>query len=159
MFLTQNEILYAIVFLLVGFLTSFFSKNMIVILCISIVVTNILKYGTKIRMNEGFENAPDDEADTNDDDDDGFENEKKDTDSMDDKKPKKDTDHKKDGFRGKSDDKGELPGSIKDDYMALMDIQKQIVENMSKIEQPLSKAEQIVERMRSKQEKFRNKRS
>ena len=44
------------VFVLVGFLTSFFSKNMLVILVIALVVTNILKYGANVRR-EGFEDA------------------------------------------------------------------------------------------------------
>lgn len=37
----------ASIFVLIGFLTSFFSKNMIVILCIAIAFTNIIKYGAK----------------------------------------------------------------------------------------------------------------
>lgn len=43
------------VFILIGFLTSFFSKNMMIIFFIALTVTNILKYGTKIRHSEGFE--------------------------------------------------------------------------------------------------------
>ena len=39
------------VFFLTGFVTSFFSKNMMVVLCIAMVITNILKFGT---VNEGF---------------------------------------------------------------------------------------------------------
>lgn len=42
------------IFILIGFLTTFFSKNMLVILFIAVTVTNILKYGSKIRQ-EGFE--------------------------------------------------------------------------------------------------------
>lgn len=37
---------FATVFFLVGFLTSFFSKNMIVILFFALTVTNVLKYGS-----------------------------------------------------------------------------------------------------------------
>ena len=37
----------ASIFVLIGFLTSFFSKNMIVILFIAIAFTNIIKYGAK----------------------------------------------------------------------------------------------------------------
>ena len=43
-----------VVFLLTGFVSSFFSKNMMVVLCIAMAVTNILRYGTGIRLNEGF---------------------------------------------------------------------------------------------------------
>ena len=51
------------IFVLVGFLTSFFSKNMIVILCIGMAVSNILKYGTNIAnpWKEGFVDKKDDE--------------------------------------------------------------------------------------------------
>ena len=45
------------IFILIGFLTSFFSKNMMIIFFIALTVTNILKYGTKIRHSEGFEDA------------------------------------------------------------------------------------------------------
>lgn len=41
------------IFILAGFLTSFFSKNMIVIMVVAMVVSNILRLG---RNNEGFGN-------------------------------------------------------------------------------------------------------
>ena len=54
------------IFILIGFLTSFFSKNMMIIFFIALTVTNILKYGTKIRHSEGFEDADEsDEKETN----------------------------------------------------------------------------------------------
>jgi hypothetical protein len=43
------------IFLLTGFVSSFFSKNMIVILCIAMTITNVLRIGTGGRLNEGFE--------------------------------------------------------------------------------------------------------
>lgn len=46
-----EEYKYISVFFLTGFVTSFFSKNMMVVLCIAMVITNILKFGTDI---EGF---------------------------------------------------------------------------------------------------------
>jgi hypothetical protein len=45
--LQTNDYYSASIFVLIGFLTSFFSKNMIVILFISIAFTNIIKYGAK----------------------------------------------------------------------------------------------------------------
>jgi len=51
----SQEGVYSVIFILVSFLTSFFSKNMIVILCIGIVVSNVLKSGSQIRVSEGFE--------------------------------------------------------------------------------------------------------
>ena len=46
--------MYAGVLVLIGFLTSFFSKNMIVILFTSIAVTNLIRLGTEISGKEGF---------------------------------------------------------------------------------------------------------
>jgi hypothetical protein len=52
---------YVIVFMLIGFVTSFFSKNMLVILLLSVILTNILKYGSS--LNEGFEEGVDGKED------------------------------------------------------------------------------------------------
>jgi len=46
--------MYAGVMILIGFLTSFFSKNMIVILFTSIAVTNLIRFGTELSSKEGF---------------------------------------------------------------------------------------------------------
>ena len=45
---------FIVLFFLVGFLTSFFSKNMIVIMCVALAVTNIFRNGTSMRSSEGF---------------------------------------------------------------------------------------------------------
>lgn len=45
---------FIIIFILVGYLTMYFSKNMMVILIIALAVTNILRYGTSIRVSENF---------------------------------------------------------------------------------------------------------
>ena len=57
-----REFMSVAVFILSGFVTSFFSKNMMVIMCVAMVITNILKYGTDIRMQEGLKEGPADEA-------------------------------------------------------------------------------------------------
>jgi flagellar biosynthesis GTPase FlhF len=51
------------IFVLIGFLTSFFSKNMIVILFIAIAFTNIIKYGGKASV-EGMTSKDSDEKET-----------------------------------------------------------------------------------------------
>lgn len=53
--LIENNLVFVTVFILIGFLTSFFSKNMIVILTTTMVFTNILKCGISIRNTEGFD--------------------------------------------------------------------------------------------------------
>lgn len=59
-FTMQKDYTSIFLFVLVALLTSFFSKNMVVILLIGVVFTNILKYGTNIRI-EGFEDEDEDE--------------------------------------------------------------------------------------------------
>jgi len=59
--MTQQDHMSVVIMVIVGLLTSFFSKNMVVILCIALVVTNILKYGTKLRV-EGFETSEEEET-------------------------------------------------------------------------------------------------
>ena len=61
-----GEILYVVIYLLVGILASFFSKNMLVILMVAMVVTNTIKYGSKIASKEGMENNEEDEEDQED---------------------------------------------------------------------------------------------
>lgn len=51
-----GQIFYVVIYLLIGILTSFFSKNMLVILMVAMVVTNTIKYGSKIASKEGMEN-------------------------------------------------------------------------------------------------------
>jgi len=48
-------------FVLVAFITTFFSKNMIVVLCIALVVTHILKFGVR-QVSEGFDEDEDKEG-------------------------------------------------------------------------------------------------
>jgi hypothetical protein len=50
---------YIAVFILIGFITTFFSKNMLVVLLLSLILTNVLKYGST--LNEGFEEGVDEE--------------------------------------------------------------------------------------------------
>jgi len=79
--LIGGDIFHAVVFLILGFLTSFFSKNMVVILAIALAATNLIKFGLDYAK-EGMENV-DEEEDTqegleNEDDDEvqeGLENE------------------------------------------------------------------------------------
>jgi len=46
--------------ILVAFITTFFSKNMIVVLCIALVVTHVLKFGVR-QVSEGFAEGADEE--------------------------------------------------------------------------------------------------
>jgi len=56
------------VFILIGILTAFFNKNMIVVLSSALIVTNVLKYtGIEKALTEGLEN-PDEEGEGEDED-------------------------------------------------------------------------------------------
>ena len=54
--MASSDWYYLTMFFILGFLTSFFSKNIIVILCIALAATNIMKYGVKATM-EGFKES------------------------------------------------------------------------------------------------------
>lgn len=58
-YVSTNDQTYAGFMILIGFLTSFFSKNMIVIMFTAIAVTNIIRFGmeTSAQMREGFDMA------------------------------------------------------------------------------------------------------
>lgn len=51
----QKDPLIPTLFILIAFIVSFFSKNMTVILLVALCASNIIKYGTKIRVSEGME--------------------------------------------------------------------------------------------------------
>ena len=63
----QGDYFTCAVLLLVGFLTSFFSKNMVVIMVVGMAFANILKYGTKMTnpwvAHEGFKTEEEKETD------------------------------------------------------------------------------------------------
>ena len=78
------------IFFIVGFLTSFFSKNMIVIIVSAIAVSHIFAYGNK--MAEGFEDEEEDEGFADEEVEEDTKTEKKDEEKKDDEKKKKEED-------------------------------------------------------------------
>jgi hypothetical protein len=54
----QKDITSGVVFIVVGILTSFFSKNMIVILCVSMAVSHIFKLGIQEKLEGLVSSAP-----------------------------------------------------------------------------------------------------
>ena len=63
----NGDMYFVTIYIIIGFLTSFFNKNMIVILSISVIFANILKYGRASTL-EGFDGEKNevDKALTND---------------------------------------------------------------------------------------------
>lgn len=71
-FYQRGNLVAVAIFFIVGFLTSFFSKNMLVILVMSIAVSHLVAYGN--RMSEGMEGKEDVEEEEEDDqEEEGFE--------------------------------------------------------------------------------------
>jgi len=58
----EQDFISIIIFILIGYLTFFFSKNMIVILSIPLITTNIIKYGSDVTK-ENFENSTEETKD------------------------------------------------------------------------------------------------
>lgn len=56
-FAVNGELLYVTIFVLIGFLATFFSKNMTVILLVAMILTNIFRFGKDVRVKEGMESA------------------------------------------------------------------------------------------------------
>lgn len=118
---SANNYLYSSIFILVGFLTSFFSKNMMVILTIALVATNVLQYGRQSAVDEGFETDKVKMVKTEDDDDDVVE------DASD--SPKKTVN---------------LSDDVLDKYNQLLKLQEKITDGMINIKEPLTQAESLV---------------
>lgn len=112
--------------LIIGFITSFFSKNMVVILSVSIVLTYILKQDNKsINYSEGMEGTNKSEED-------------------------KEEDTEEDKVEDKVEDTEEIPPDAKKDLKELQALQKDIIDGFSQIEPMLNKAETFVERFKDK---------
>ena len=144
-----GDSVYVVIFILVGFLTQFFSKNMMVVLCVALVVTNILKYGKSAGLDNNFE---------------GFKSKKskkmEDEDTEEDSETEKEQDVEDEGFELFPNTeptigvevKNKLNGidAIENNTNSLLETQKQLMENMKSLEPMLDSANEIL----SKFEKF-----
>ena len=148
--------LYAGIFILTSFLTTFFSKNMIVVLCIGLVVSNILRQGIEIRvihdgtsMKEGMsteEGMKEGIADLDEADDL--------ISKKDDKKDDKKSDKKSDKTDDKQDDKDPKPADEeqlnenKREYKKLLELQNQLLEGVSAMNPLLQEAKETFHRIK-----------
>lgn len=141
------------IFVLVAFITSFFSKNMTVILLTALATTNTIKYGTKIRVEEGYENA--DTVDLS-----GNSISKTLSKSIESvmesgSKPSATKSVAKEGLKSEEqpllDDTKLEPGVFetkKKQMRELLDIQKALSKNMDSVEKSLNRAEVLVENLK-----------
>jgi hypothetical protein len=137
-FLNTKDFMSFFIFIIIGFLTTFFSKNMIVILVIALCVTHIIKYGTSAYVSEGFDSSSSSDA-TSSDDSSTSEDTKKAT--KDDKSKTSDT--KKSDTKSSGSKKIEL-SEIQEDYKKLDGIQDKIINNLKEINPLLEKAEAFI---------------
>ena len=158
LFLAIVEILYfmgtrdfasLVILSLVGFLTTFFNKNMIVVLFLALVVTNVLKYGVGSRLNEGFEGKMDESNKNSDSSLDEKYDDKKDSEY---KGGDKNSGDKKDGEKKNGDSKAtvekvdEQYENLKEEYPKFKVVQQEILACVQKMTPLLEKAEKFIDK-------------
>jgi hypothetical protein len=152
-----------IVFLIIGFLASFFTKNMIIILLSAIVFTSVYRRIQVGTYAEGMENTQEKPvaAETNDEegnDEEGNDEEGNDEEGNDIKENienKNEDEKKKDDGKDlkNANEKKKVYDQLKKDFQDFQNIQKTILTNMKEIDPLLEKAENFI----SKFEQYKNK--
>ena len=138
LFVSNNDTMGIILMCMVGFLTSFFSKNMIVILCVALTATNVLKRGMKQIGYEGFEDKEESEEETEEETDEEEVKPKKE------KKGDEDVDDAPNSNELSDKTKDEMKRQfekLKEEYPEFNALKGDIVEAMVKIDPILDKAE------------------
>jgi len=155
-YVNTRDVTSTVALILIGFLASFFTKNMIIVLSVALLFTWVFKYAMKLRY-EGFE-GNDEEEEEKKDKKEGMENEKEEKEE--DKKESMSTkDSTKDEAKGsnKSEDKEKEKEKdlkqLKKDYESFEEIQKNILGGVKKINTELDKAETFI----NKYEKYKSK--
>jgi len=138
LFVSNNDTTGIVLMCIIGFLTTFFSKNMIVILCVALTMTNLVKKGMKQVGYEGFEDKKE-------------EDENKDTEENNTKKEKKESanvddeiDDAPNSNESSSQTKDEMKREferLKEEYPEFSALKEDIVDAMVKIDPILDKAE------------------
>ena len=136
-FISSKDYASFSILLIVGFLTSFFNKNMVIVLLLSLLVTNVIKYGTGSRLNEGFEDKNLDSEDS-----------KKDTEEDEEKNSEKDT-TKKNGSSKSGEKVDEKYENLKQEYPKFKVVQQEILDGVQKMAPLLEKAEKFIEKFDS----------
>ena len=122
-FYAKGDMYALTIFFIIGFLASFFSKNMVVILVLAIVLTHLIRYGKN--LSEGFEDKEDEAFE--EDKEEGFE--EKEDEAFEEKEDEQKRDNK--------DNKDNKDSNAK----ALAKNQEKLVESMKALEPMLAKAE------------------
>jgi hypothetical protein len=127
-FVNQNDTSSVMTLVLIGLLTSFFNKNMVIILFTALVFTNILRFAMPQQdyiLSEGFEDKPE-------------------------SAPSSD---KTSSTKTSSDkEKADAPLDLKEDFDEFQTVQKKILESMNDLNPLLDKAEAFIQ----KYEQYKN---
>jgi len=139
---TAKNYMFAAIFILTGFITSFFSKNMMVILCIALTVTNVLQFGKRAALEEGLTTKVEEEEEEEEE---GFKNEIKggEEDTATSPNLKKSAKTSKSVANMEEDNEVKLAGMEKQ-YKKLAELQDKITKNMKSVVEPMQEAKFIV---------------
>lgn len=150
----QKDDVYAVtIFFIIGFLASFFSKNMVVILIIAIVFTHLIRYGKN--LSEGFEEEEEEKE--------GFEGEELEEEGFEDEEEEKEgfegeeleeegfeEDELEEGFEGEPDlEEESFEGNTTS--AALIQSNTELIEKMKTLEPMLEKAEGFLQSVGKKE--------
>jgi mannitol-specific phosphotransferase system IIBC component len=149
-FVNNGDMASVITLGLVGFITSFFSKNMIVILCIALTVSSLLTYGIRTNTHEGLENKDEKAEDKKDEN-----AEDKKDENAEDKKDEKAKDKKDDNNKTGEVNSNETSDKTKDEvkeqydnlrkeYPEFKEVHAEIMKGIEKMDPLLQKAESFV---------------
>lgn len=125
-FVNSGDMAAVITLGLIGFLTSFFSKNMIVIMFVALTVSSLLQYGIRANAHEGLENQEGEQE------------------------PKNEEPSQAD--EQKSDEKKSEETPKKEETEEFAEVQKQILAGVEKMEPLLQKAEAFMDKYQNKKE-------
>lgn len=138
-FVNQNDTSSVMTLVLIGLLTSFFNKNMVIILFTALVFTNLLRFAMPQQdyiLSEGFEDKPE-TAPTKHSSDKSSDKTSSDKTSLDKKEDK---------------EKEDASLSLKEDFDEFQSVQKKILESMNDLNPLLDKAEAFIQ----KYEQYKN---
>ena len=152
-FYQSGNITSVAVFVIVGFLTSFFSKNMIVVIVAAIAVSHLITYGNKV--SEGLDEEDDEEEGFEEEDDkeeEGFEGEEDEEEGFEEGVDEEDV--SKDETEEKNKEETTDSFVTADKTNELLKKQKELMDNMNKLEPLLQKAENMIKNGSIKTEGF-----
>jgi hypothetical protein len=136
-FVNQNDTSSVMTLVLIGLLTSFFNKNMVIILFTALVFTNILRFAMPQQdyiLSEGFEDKPESAPSS------GKSSDKTSSDKTSSDKTSSDK------------EKADAPLDLKEDFDEFQTVQKKILESMNDLNPLLDKAEAFIQ----KYEQYKN---